>query len=159
VYVSTTFQPEPILKFYRIAAGSSTLRTLSEQYLVLDNLTYHFTDPERGDLIILEHPKNHKDMAKRVVGMPGDRIEIRDKRVWINDRYFHEDYVRYSDLIVYSADVGPRDNLPAVQIPPDAYFVLGDNRDEGVDSRVYGPVGRSSIRAKGRIVSWSFDLR
>lgn len=104
-----------------------------------------FHGPERGDIVIL-HPRqryDQTDLVKRVVGIPGDVFEIRDGTVVINGRKLEEPYVKEPW----------RGDLPPIMIPPDHYFVMGDNRNQSLDSRSFGLVDEDDIVGKA-IVSW-----
>ncbi len=95
-----------------------------------------------------------KDFIKRVVGLPGDEVEIRDKHVLVNGRLLIEDYVQYRDP---QRVIRPRDILGPLTVPEDKFFVLGDNRDESLDSRFWGFVDRDRIKGKAWRVYWSWE--
>lgn len=104
-----------------------------------------FHGPERGDIVILHHPVpgQERDLVKRVVGLPGDRLRIRGGVVQINGRELIEPYVKEPW----------RGDLPEVTIPAGMYFVMGDNRNNSLDSRVFGPVSEDLIVGKA-MASW-----
>ena len=104
-----------------------------------------FHGPERGDIVILHHPVagQERDLVKRVIGLPGDRLRIRSGGVYINGRELIEPYVKEPW----------RGDLPEVTIPADMYFVMGDNRNNSLDSRVFGPVSEELIVGKA-MASW-----
>jgi signal peptidase I len=104
-----------------------------------------FHGPERGDIVILHHPVTgqERDLVKRVIGLPGDTLRIRDGVVYINGRELIEPYVKEPW----------RGDLPEVTIPAGTYFVMGDNRNNSLDSRVFGPVGEELIVGKA-MASW-----
>ncbi len=112
-------------------------------------------DPERGDVIVFEYPEDpSKDFIKRVVGLPGETVEIRNKQVFVNGEPLDESYVQYLDPnLVY----GPRDNWGPKQIPEGEFFVMGDNRDHSRDSRFWGYVPRAAIVGKAMFLYWSWD--
>lgn len=101
------------------------------------NGDYIFHGPKRGDVVVLLSPQDHsRDFVKRVIGEPGDVIEIRDGRVFVNDQALEESaYIDASSQSDFSPTI----------VPPDHYFVMGDNRDASSDSRSFGPVPRSLI--------------
>ncbi len=137
-----------------------------------------FDEPERGDVVVF-HPPHHpeKNYVKRVVGMPGDTLEMRDKVVHVNGLPLPEPYARYVDgqgdavhpdmnwqsnhlIAGPGRDYHPtRDNWGPIVVPDDGYFVLGDNRDNSEDSRYWGFVPRESIRGRPWFVYYSFDAR
>ena len=95
-----------------------------------------------------------KDFIKRVVGLPGDVVEVREKRVLVNGRFLTEPYVRYSDP---HRLIRPRDTLGPITVPEGKYFVLGDNRDESLDSRFWGFVDRTRIKGRAWRIYWSWE--
>ncbi len=111
-------------------------------------------DPQRGDIIIFEYPNDpDTDFIKRVVGVPGDIIEVRKKQLYRNGEAVKEDYIRFTE----PGRIQPiRDNFGPVTVPEDKYFVMGDNRDNSMDSRFWGFVNRSAVRAKAWRIYWSW---
>jgi signal peptidase I len=98
-----------------------------------------------------------RDFIKRIIAVGGDRIEIKNKKVYINGRALSEPYKRHSDSIVMSADLSPRDNFGPVTIPRNKFFVMGDNRDNSHDSRFWGTVDMEDIKGEAFIIYWSWD--
>ena len=118
------------------------------------------TSPERGDIIVFMFPEDEtKDFIKRVIGLPGDRVEIRNKNVFINGQPLTEPYTQHVDPSVLAHQVQPRDNLGQLTVPADSYFVMGDNRDQSLDSRYWGFVKREKIKGKAFLIYWSWDSR
>jgi signal peptidase I len=118
-------------------------------------------NPERGDVIVFEFPEDkdksyfqRRDFIKRVIGLPGDKIEIRSKSVYVNGERYLTPYAVYKDG---NLTAGPRDNMPLVTVPEHQYFVMGDNRDRSYDSRFWGFVDRSVIKGRAFIKYWSWD--
>ena len=121
-------------------------------------------DVERGDIIVFRYPlQPDTDFVKRVVGLPGDTIEIRDKQVSINGQRLDEPYVLHEDPQVFPNKVElpepyrSRDQFGPYVVPPHSYFAMGDNRDRSSDSRYWGTVPRSMIKGRAFMVYWSFD--
>jgi len=118
----------------------------------------HFTDPKRGDIIVFVFPEDKsKDFIKRVVGVPGDTVEVRQKKVFINGQPLEEQYVRFADGNAIDGFVRARDNLPPVKVPPDKLFVMGDNRDRSYDSRFWGFVEMDAVIGKAMFIYFSID--
>ncbi len=116
-----------------------------------------FTKPHHGDIIVFVFPEDHtKDFIKRVIGVPGDTVEIRHKVVILNGKPLHEPYARFvdSDGGVY---VPGRDDMAPLHVPPHRYFVMGDNRDRSYDSRFWGFVGEDAIIGKALIIYFSIN--
>jgi signal peptidase I len=118
----------------------------------------------RLDIIAFKSPtEGNIPFVKRVIGLPGDRVEIRDKFVYINGRKLDEPYKIHVDSTVYRPDpwtpeeLRVRDNYGPVIVPPRSYFVMGDNRDNSNDSRYWGFVNRDDIIGKPLFVYWSYE--
>lgn len=151
------------------------------------------SEPQRGDIVVFEYPFNEAldanrpnlrdvDFVKRLVGLPGDTVEIRAKEVFVNDKPVTGPYVQHVrediepnplpeghppvtlDPVTYfdhCEDGGTlcrakRDWMPKVTVPEGKYFVMGDNRDESFDSRFWGFVSRDSIKGKAMVIYWSW---
>lgn len=118
-----------------IATGSMEPTLPVGTDLFLDKITYSFREPARGDIVVFPSPvpPYEKDMVKRIIGVGGDTVEIRDKQVFVNEKPLQEDYVKHSRA--QERLVG--DNVGPLQVPSGQIFVLGDNRDESNDSAVW----------------------
>jgi len=128
--------------------GTSMAPLLSDQERIFINkFVYRFEPIERGDVVVFWYPLDRtKSFIKRVVGLPGETIEIRGGHLFIDGTELMEPYVpaRYLD----GSNYGPR------VIPPGEYFVMGDHRDSSNDSRVFGPVPRQLIYGKAVFAYW-----
>jgi len=114
--------------------------------------------PRRGDIVVFKYPVDpNKDFIKRVVGIPGDVIEIRDKQLYVNGQKVNHDYGVYTDPRILGAHVRPRDNFGPVTVPQRSLFVMGDNRDESFDSRFWGFVDYKALNGKAFLIYWSWD--
>jgi len=116
-----------------------------------------FSTPRRGDVIVFIYPGDRsKDFIKRVIGLPGDTVEFRDRKIYINDRLIEDPWGFYRrDNPPWRSSVS--DNYGPQVVPPDALFVMGDNRDNSQDSRYWGFVPLDDVLGKAFIMYWSWD--
>ena len=151
-----------VLKFVgqrTVVRGSSMEPTLSDgQNLIMDKLSYHFHDPERFDIVIFPGPEEggeHPYYIKRIIGMPGETVQIKDGKVYINDKQLKEDVYGIVDHI---DDPGSADK--PIKLGKNEYFCLGDNRLDSYDSRYpeVGPVTRKEFVGKVFIRIFPFNL-
>ena len=119
-----------------------------------ENVVYPFHPPERGDIIVFDPPVNgaSQPYIKRVIGVPGETIEIQDSRVLVNGQEIEEPYLEGERTFCQ----GDRDCGPVI-VPKESVFVLGDNRDNSQDSRIFGPVPVENIIGKAWVTYWPVD--
>jgi signal peptidase I len=116
------------------------------------------TDPQRDDIVVFEFPEDKdKDFIKRVVGVAGDAVEVRNKKVRVNGVLQEGNYIVNSDSHIFPGNLQPRDNFGPVTVPAHSLFVMGDNRDHSYDSRYWGFVDLKAIKGKAFIIYWSWD--
>ena len=118
-----------------------------------------FGKPQRGDIIVFRFPEDEeKDFIKRIVGVPGDTVQIRNKVVLVNGvRLDDKAFTQRIDPGIIDGTINPRDNFGPVTVPDGAYFVMGDNRDQSLDSRFWGFVREEKIRGKAFRIYWSWS--
>ena len=116
----------------------------------------------RGDIVVFKYPDEpERDFIKRVIGLPGDTIELKNKKVHINGQPLEEPYVHFLTAPsndyqeVTSYDV--RERFGPVTVPADQYFVMGDNRDNSQDSRYWGFLPRGHVKGKALLIYWSYE--
>ncbi len=114
--------------------------------------------PQRDDVIVFIYPVDpDKDFIKRVVAVPGDKVEIRDKKLYINDKPAPDEHGYYDDPELNPIMKKPGDEFGPVVVPPKKVFVMGDNRDHSYDSRFWGFVDLEAIKGKAFMIYWSWD--
>jgi signal peptidase I len=129
---------------------------LPGDHFFTNKMAYVFSDPKRGDLVFYETPQMpDAKLLQRIVGLPGETIEIRNRAVFINGQRIDEPYARF--LRPSSEEPTPGDSLVPYVIPGDGYFVLGDNRDNSLDSRFLGAFNRRELRGMVGTVYFSWD--
>lgn len=138
----------------RYVASESMRPTLEiNDRVLIDKLSYRWSSPERGDIVVFSptealKKQNVQDtLIKRVIGLPGDKVEIKLGRVYVNDKLLPEQYIAEEQEYHW----GP------VTVAPDSYLVMGDNRDRSYDSRSWGFVPRNYIIGKAIMRFWSPD--
>jgi signal peptidase I len=116
-------------------------------------------DPRRGDIIVFRYPQDEKrDFIKRIVATAGERVQIRGHQVLVNGKLLQEPYTKFADSPRGSdAYCGYAYGCEPTVVPPDSYFVMGDNRDNSQDSRYWGFVKRDKIKGKAFLIYWSWD--
>jgi signal peptidase I len=138
-----------------VASGSMQPTLEVNDRLMVDKLSYRWSNPERGDIIVFSPTQELKrqnlrdTFIKRVIGLPGEKVEIKGGRVYINDKLLPEKYI--AENLVYQW--GP------VSVPPNSYLVMGDNRDNSYDGRYWGFVPRDNIIGKAVVRFWSPDRK
>ena len=159
-----------IIQAYKIPSGSMKPTLLIGDHLLVTKFNYGVKlpllrsmliplgQPKRGDIVVFIYPEDRsKDFIKRMVGLPGDTIEVREKKVFINNLPWNDPYGRHVDSLMIPGAVQPRDNFGPVTVPAGSYFVMGDNRDESYDSRFWGFVKQKDILGKALIIYWSWN--
>ena len=151
--------------------------TYGIQWPFSDKVAVPMGDPKRGEIIVFRYPVDpDKDFIKRVIGVPGDVVEIKAKQVFVNGQLQEEPFVRHTEPVAVPNPHMPevnqdpdkyfdrnsftwkRDWMPKTTVPAGQYFVMGDNRDHSYDSRFWGFVSREAIRGRALIIYWSWDF-
>jgi len=140
-----------IVQAFKIPSESMVDTLLVGDHLLVNKLVYNFEPIQRGDIVVFRYPLDpNRDFVKRVVGLPGETIEMRQTTVYVNGAPLTESYTRYEDYAGYRHGFGP------FTVPEGAVFMMGDNRDNSQDSRVWGPLPVENIRGKAFVIHWSW---
>ena len=116
--------------------------------------------PARDDIVVFRFPKDRSiDYIKRVVGVAGDTIELKNKQLYINGEAISNPHAHFTSNAIMQASAGPRDTMGPVKVPEGSIFVMGDNRDNSYDSRFWGFVDLKDVLGKAFILYWSWDLK
>ena len=141
-----TFLYQPV----RVEGTSMLPRLQDQDRIFINKFVYHFEDISRGDVVVFYYPRDpSKSYIKRVIALPGDRMEVDEGRVYVNGVQVAEPYVpqRFRDVR----------SISAIVLPPHCYYVMGDHRSISSDSRDFGPVDRSFIYGKAAFVYWPME--
>jgi signal peptidase I len=151
----------------KIPTGSMIPTLLIGDYIMVNKHVYAPTsfswerkllpirDVRRGDIIVFKYPEEpEKDYIKRVIGIPGDVVEIRHRQLFLNGVLQKEPYVQH--IYPQTANIDSDDYAPT-KIPPDRFFAMGDNRDNSRDSRAWGFVPRGYIKGRAFVIFWSYE--
>ncbi|MCL5676140.1 MAG: signal peptidase I [Patescibacteria group bacterium] len=136
--------------------GSSMYPTFYDgEYILTDKISYRFFSPSRGDVIILLAPKNHElDYIKRIIALPGEKVMVKNGRVYINDSLLNEPYLSQTVMTYAGAFLHETQDFT---VPDKEYIVMGDNREHSSDSREWGTVKRNEIIGKAWLRYWPLN--
>jgi signal peptidase I len=141
-----------IAQAYKMPASSMAPTLLVGDHLIADMRIYKNEKPQRGDIIIFEFPKDpSKDFIKRVIGMEGEKVEIVNNKIYINDKLLDDPWGHFTK------SGPPLDTWGPTVVPKDSLFVLGDNRDNSMDSRFFGFVKVEKVKGKSLYLYWAKD--
>ncbi|BBO86894.1 signal peptidase I [Desulfosarcina ovata subsp. ovata] len=159
-----------VVQAFKIPSGSMKDTLLIGDHILVNKFIYGvkmpfvkktlipIKDPKQGDIIVFEFPEDpSKDFIKRVIGTPGDIVEIRNKKLFVNGTRVANGHGVFKDLKIYPSQMQPRDNLGPITVPEGKLFVMGDNRDFSYDSRFWGFVDFAAVKGKAFIIYWSWD--
>lgn len=161
-----------VVQAFKIPSGSMLSTLQIGDHLLVNKFIYGvklpvtgtvvipWKDPKRDDIVVFKYPKDRAtDYIKRVVGVTGDTIEIKNKQLYINGEAIENPHIQFTDKNIMKASAGPRDNMGPVKVPEGSIFVMGDNRDNSYDSRFWGFVPLKDVLGKAFILYWSWDLQ
>lgn len=119
---------------------------------------FQFKKPQRGDIIVFIYPKDRsKDFIKRVIGTEGEKIEILQNKIYVNNQLIDDPWGHYDERSASTKYLQPMERFGPVMVPVNSVFVLGDNRDNSQDSRFWGFVNGNEVKGKALIIYFSWD--
>jgi signal peptidase I len=165
-----------VVQAFKIPTGSMENNLLIGDHLLVNKMIYAPTvSPvdrallpigtiKRGDVIVFKYPEEpERDFIKRVIGLPGETLEVREKKVYINGKALDEPYVHFLQPPSSSSEFSEvtsfdvRERYGPVTVPPDQYFMMGDNRDNSQDSRYWGFLPSELVKGKALVIYWSYE--
>jgi signal peptidase I len=159
-----------IVQAFKIPSGSMKPTLLIGDHILVNKFIYgvkipfvrktmiSIGEPKRGDVIVFIYPEDRsKDFIKRVIGVGGDTIEIRNKKIYLNGLPYQDAHGVYVDDFILPGSIQPRDNFGPFTVPKDTVFAMGDNRDQSYDSRFWGVVERKDVLGKAFMLYWSWN--
>ena len=162
-----------VVQAFKIPTGSMENNLLIGDHLLVNKLVsgpsgtaferaiLPLREPRRGEVLVFKYPDEpERDFIKRVIGLPGETLELRNKKVYINGQPLDEPYVHFLEPASEGQEVTQfdvRERYGPVRIPEGQYFVMGDNRDNSQDSRYWGFLPRHYIKGKALMIYWSYD--
>ncbi|MEX2054493.1 MAG: signal peptidase I [Candidatus Colwellbacteria bacterium] len=142
IYLIYAFIAQP----FKVDGKSMEPNFSTGDYLIVDEITYRFRDPARGEVVVLNNPTNDSEFfIKRIIGLPGEEVIVSDNKVFVGGKQLSEEYLSNGTRMA---------DTPPFQLGADEYFVMGDNRPSSFDSRNWGPLGRHQIVGVVRIRFW-----
>jgi len=166
-----------VLQAFKIPTGSMENNLLIGDHLLVNKFVYSPTATgleravfpigtiRRGDVLVFKSPvEPERDLIKRVIGLPGDKLEQKEKKIYINGKLLDEPYVFFlepprhnSELSEANTASDPRENYGPVIVPANQYFMMGDNRDNSLDSRYWGFMPANYVKGKAVLIYWSYE--
>jgi len=141
-----------LIQAYKMPTGSMEPTLLVGDRVLINKHIYKAGEPKRGEVIVFKYPlRPDIPYVKRLIGMPGDTVEMVGRTVYINGKPIKENYAQYVNPCSIHDHYGP------YRVPSDQYFVMGDNRDNSQDSRFWGFVPRKNLLGKAQNIYWSFE--
>jgi signal peptidase I len=150
-----------VVQAYRVSSGSMENSLHEGDFAFVNKFCYRFADPQINDVIVFEFPMNTtKDYIKRIVALPGQKVEIRNKQLYVDSQLVADiGGITHTDPQTLRVEYSQRDFFGPLIVPTNQYFVMGDNRDDSQDSRFWGCLDRSHIKGKAVFIyfSWAPD--
>ena len=139
-------------------SGESMMPTLEDgERVIVNELVYRFSEPKRGDIVVFYYPEEDKDLVKRVIGLPGDTVEMKNDQLLINGTKVEEPYLAESKKFFLGNSGVLTEDFEPVKVNSNQFFVMGDNRWNSKDSRAIGTISEEQIIGRVELVFWPFD--
>ncbi len=169
------------IQAYKIPSGSMEPTLLIGDHILVNKLIYGLRVPDslfgitfpgvpwgqylfpieqvhRGDVVVFVFPPDPtKDFIKRVIGLPGDTVQVKDGKVWLNGNPMADPHAHFEVSEQERSPISPRDNFGPVTVPASKYLMMGDNRDRSYDGRFWGFVGANQVEGRAVLIYWSWD--
>ncbi len=142
-----------ILRPHKIKGQSMHPNFPDGEYLLTEKVTYYTKDPQRGDVVVFKPPISEDEFIKRVIGLPGETVLVKDGKVYLNGELLREDYIK-----VQTGGGSFLNEGDEYIVPENNYFVMGDNRPHSSDSRAWGPITKKVITGKAWLVYFPINL-
>jgi signal peptidase I len=159
-----------VVQAFKIPSGSMKPTLLIGDHILVSKFSYGIkmpyfrntmipiSDPKRGEIVVFIYPEDRsKDFIKRVIGVSGDTIEIRNKKIFLNGMPYEDKHGVYVDDFIIPGAIQPRDNFGPITVPKGTIFTMGDNRDQSYDSRFWGFVDLKDVMGKAFVIYWSWN--
>lgn len=145
-----------LMRPHQVSGKSMVPNFEDGEYLLTEKVTYRFNEPQRGDVIVFSAPPTRRqEYIKRIIAIPGDKIELRDDKIYLNDSILNEEYIPF-DFKTLAGEFLKNNN--SYIVPSNEYIVLGDNRENSKDSREFGPIKKSDIVGKAWVKYWPIEV-
>lgn len=140
-----------VVQNYRIENHSMEPNFFEGQFVLVNKLAYWWGDPARGDVVVFHNPRNtNEDYIKRVIGLPGDAVEVREQTTFVNGQPLPEDFPHNP--------IPPTDSIGPIVVGDNQLFVMGDNRPNSSDSRVFGPIDQDLVVGQAWLRIWPLNV-
>ncbi|MCL2760734.1 MAG: signal peptidase I [Desulfuromonadales bacterium] len=148
-----------IVEPYKISSDNMENRLIPGDYILARKVTAE-KPLQRGEIVIIKNVKiPSKYQISRIIGIPGDIVEGKEKNIYVNNVFYNSPYAIHKDNAIVPAVNNPRDTFKPVTVPPNSYFIMGDNRDNSYDSRFLGTISRERIVGTALIKYWPWTKR
>ncbi len=159
-----------VVQAFKIPSGSMIPTLLIGDHILVNKFCYGVKNPfsrstwismgspEQFDIVVFKYPENpSQDFIKRVIAIGGDRVEIKNKKVFVNGKLVTVKNAEHKDPKIFPGPNPPRDNYGPITVPQGSLFVMGDNRDNSHDSRFWGFVDLKAVKGKAFMLYWSWN--